>query len=59
MGDSSDFSKFCGCSDDLDTLLALIGKTSETMSDADKIRLLRVIMAFLGVCLKVDLKISV
>ncbi|MCR6545619.1 hypothetical protein [Dehalobacterium formicoaceticum] len=59
MSDSSDFAKLLEGCDDLEPLLALLGKTSGTLSDADRIRLLRVIMAFLGVCLKVDLKITV
>lgn len=59
MSDPADFSKLFDCCDDMDALLALFGKTSETMSDADKIRLLRVIAAFLGVCLKVDLKLNI
>jgi hypothetical protein len=57
MNDPADFSKLLGGCHDLDTLLKLLGKT-DTMSDADKIRLLRVAVAFLGVCLKVDLKIN-
>ncbi|MGI6685446.1 MAG: hypothetical protein ACOX47_08265 [Bacillota bacterium] len=58
MSDAADFAKILGCSD-IDALLTLLGKSAETMSDADKIRLLRVAVAFLGVCLKVDLKITV
>ena len=59
MSDPADFSKLLGCCNDIDSLLALFGKSAETMSDADKIRLLRVVVAFLGLCLKVDLKITV
>lgn len=59
MIDPADFSQLFGFCDDIDALLALLGKTSNTMTDADKLRLLRVIMAFLGLCLKVDLKLTV
>lgn len=58
MSDPIDFSKLLG-SNDVDALLAFLGKSSENLSDADKLRLLRVAVAFLGVCLKVDLKITV
>lgn len=59
MSDPADLFKLFGCCDDIDALLALCGKNADTMSDEEKLRLLRVIMAFLGVCLKVDLKIIV
>ncbi|HHT63420.1 MAG: hypothetical protein ACOX4H_04315 [Bacillota bacterium] len=59
MSDPADFTKLLSGCKDLDALLALLGKSSDTMSDADKIRLLRVAVAFLGICLKVDLKITV
>lgn len=59
MGNGADFfSMFEGC-DDLELLLDCCGKTSDTMTDADRIRFLRVIMAFLGLWLKVDLKLSI
>ncbi|MGI6712625.1 MAG: hypothetical protein ACOX4L_07905 [Bacillota bacterium] len=59
MNNSMDFSKLLNSCEDIDTLLSLFCRSSDNMTDADKLRLLRVIMSFLALILKVDLKISV
>jgi hypothetical protein len=59
MNNPMDFSKLLNSCEDIDTLLSLFCRSSDKMTDADKLRLLRVIMSFLALILKVDLKISV
>lgn len=59
MSDPADLSKLLSSYHNIDSLLPLFCKSPETLSDADKTRLLRVIVSFLAVVMKVDLKLTI
>jgi hypothetical protein len=59
MSGATDFSKLISSSPDIEQLVALFCNSPETLSEEDRTRLLRVIMSFLAVVLKVDLRITV
>ncbi|MGI6065406.1 MAG: hypothetical protein ACOYI2_02815 [Bacillota bacterium] len=59
MSGSTDFAKLISTCPDIEPLVALFCKSPETLSEEDRTRLLRVIMSFLAILLKVDLRITV